>query len=658
MSNEELVLLGATLLGVSGVPGLLLGRASAAGERLAVLLLGLGSVLGLVGAVAAPFSTPDSYLLVSSPFSTDQFRVEIDGLSTVFLIPVFLIPLLGGVYGLGYWRQADHPSNGRKLRLFYGLMTAGMVVLLVARHGVLFLMGWEVMALAAFFLVGTEDDRPKVRAAAWIYLVATHCAALCLFAVFALLRQLNGSYALDPVAAGAAPGLVTAVMVLAVLGFGIKAGIMPLHVWLPSAHAMAPSHVSAVLSGVLIKMGIYGIVRVSSLLPELPAWWGGALLAIGVVSGVLGVAFALGQHDIKRLLAYHSIENIGIIVMGVGLAVLGRALGRGDWVVLGLSGGLLHVWNHGLFKALLFLSAGSVIHATGTRDIDHLGGLSRPMPRTALLFLIGAVAICGLPPLNGFISEFLIYVGLFGTVTRGAGWTSGAAFAAPALALIGALALACFVKVYTCVFLGTARSEHAEHAHEAGPSMLGPMAVLAGCCFAIGLAPQLVAGLFDRAAAAWAPGMTGRLPPLTSAAPLAWVSALAVALVGALLAGALLLRGLLRRGPVESAGTWDCGYAAPTRRIQYTSSSFAQTLVGLFGWALRPRVQAPPRLELFPTKTHFHSEVPETVLDEAVVPTFRFVAWCFSWLRWLQSGGVQSYLLYVLLTLVALLMWR
>jgi hydrogenase-4 component B len=658
MSNEELVLLGAALLGVSGVPGLLLGRNSPAGERLAVLLLGLGSVLGLLGAVAAPFTAPGRYLLLPRLVPQGQFLVAIDGISTVFLIPVFLISLLGGVYGLGYWRQADHPDNGRKLRLFYGLMTAGMVVLLVARHGVLFLIGWEVMALAGFFLVGTEDDRPEVRAAAWIYLVATHCATLCLFAVFALLRQLNGSYILDPVPAGAAPGLVTAVMVLAVVGFGIKAGIMPLHVWLPSAHAMAPSHVSAVLSGVLIKMGIYGIVRVSSLLPDLPAWWGGALLAVGVVSGVLGVAFALGQHDIKRLLAYHSIENIGIIVMGLGLAVLGRALGRGDWVVLGLSGGLLHVWNHGLFKALLFLSAGSVIHATGTRDIDHLGGLSRPMPRTALFFLIGAVAICGLPPLNGFISEFLIYVGLFGTVTEGKDWTqSGAAFAAPALALIGALALACFVKVYTCVFLGTARSEHAEHAHEAGPSMLGPMAVLAGCCFAIGLAPQLVAGLFDRAAAAWAPRLTNR-PLLTQAAPLLWVSALAVALVGALLVGALLLRALLRRGPVGSAGTWDCGYAAPTRRIQYTSSSFAETLVGLFSWALRPRVQAPPRLELFPSKTHFHSEVPETVLDEAVVPTFRFAAWCFSWVRWLQRGGVHSYLLYVFLILIVLLLWR
>ncbi len=218
------------------------------------------------------------------------------------------------------------------------------------------------------------------------------------------------------------------------------------------------------------------------------------VLGLGVVSGVLGVAFAIGQHDLKRLLAYHSIENIGIIVMGLGLALIGRSLGRADWVVLGLGGALLHVWNHALFKALLFLSAGSVIHAAHTREIDHLGGLAKAMPWTSLCFLVGAVAICGLPPLNGFVSEFLIYLGLFGTLGNGEGASfAGAAFAAPALALIGALAVACFVKVYGAVFLGTARSEHARHAHESPPSMLGPMGVLVACCFLIGLAPLLIA---------------------------------------------------------------------------------------------------------------------------------------------------------------------
>jgi formate hydrogenlyase subunit 3/multisubunit Na+/H+ antiporter MnhD subunit len=233
---------------------------------------------------------------------------------------------------------------------------------------------------------------------------------------------------------------------------------MPLHVWLPGAHAIAPSHVSALMSGVLIKMGIYGLVRTFSLFPNPPLWWGQLVLLMGAISGVLGVAFAIGQHDFKRLLAYHSVENIGIICMGLGLALLGRSLGSGALVALGLGGALLHTWNHGLFKGLLFLSAGSVLHAAHTREIDELGGLAKRMPWTSFAFLVGSVAICGLPPLNGFVSELLVYLGLFevARLPRGVLWLVGA-IGAPTLALIGALALACFVKVFGAMFLGEPR---------------------------------------------------------------------------------------------------------------------------------------------------------------------------------------------------------
>src|ERR1051326_8733645 len=231
------------------------------------------------------------------------------------------------------------------------------------------------MALGAFFLVTTEDEDPAVREAGWIYLIATHTATLSLFALFALLRSATGSYELTALPDDVAPHVATAIFLLAVIGFGFKAGLMPLHIWLPGAHAMAPSHVSALMSGVLIKIGIYGLVRVCSLLSHPPLWWGALLLAVGTVSGVLGVVFAIGQHDLKRLLAYHSVENIGIITMGLGLAMVGRSLQRADCVALGLAGALLHVWNHGLFKSVLFLSAGAVIHATHTREIDRLGGL-------------------------------------------------------------------------------------------------------------------------------------------------------------------------------------------------------------------------------------------------------------------------------------------
>jgi hydrogenase-4 component B len=619
-----------------------------------------GCLVGLagVGAYWAAGDGPGLTLSASAP--AGAYRARVDGLSALFLVPVYLVTLLGSVYGLGYWRQSDHPANGRKLSLFYGLLAAGMAVLLVAADGFVFLVGWEVMALAAFFLVTTEDHEREPREAGWVYFVATHFSTLCLFALFAVLFAATGSLDLNPAPADRmSPATSTALFVLALVGFGLKAGVMPLHVWLPGAHAAAPSHVSALMSGVIIKMGVYGIVRFTAILPHQRPEWGAVVVGLGAVSGVLGVAYAVGQHDLKRLLAYHSIENIGIIVMGVGLAVLGRSLGRPDWVALGLAGALLHVWNHALFKALLFLSAGSVVHATHTREIDHLGGLARPMPATALCFLVGAVAICGLPPLNGFVSEFLIYLGLFRTVSASNGPALVGAFAVPALALIGALAVACFVKVFGAVFLGTARSEHTRHAHESPPTMVLPMGVLVACCLFIGLFPARVAPALARGVEAWAPG-TSSAAGAAGLAPLGWVSVMGFALLGGLLVAAVALRRFLRGRPVAEGATWGCGYAEPTPRMQYTSSSFAQMLVWLFAWALLPRTRKPKprRLGLFPGKSGFHSEVPDAVLDRAARPAFGAGAWLLSKLRVFQGGNIQVYLLYVLLALLVLLIWR
>jgi hydrogenase-4 component B len=447
-----------------------------------------------------------------------------------------------------------------------------------------------------------------------------------------------------------------AIFALALIGFGLKAGAMPLHVWLPGAHANTPSHVSALMSGALIKMGIYGILRITSMCATPPLWWGYAVLVVGVVSAVLGVAFAIGQHDLKRLLAYHSVENIGIILMGLGVALLGRAQGRGDWVALGLAGALLHTWNHGLFKALLFLSAGSVLHATGTREIDRLGGLWRRMPSTALAFLVGAVAICGLPPLNGLISELLVYLGLFGVAMGGESWMAGAV-AAPALALVGALALACFVKVVGMVFLGEPRSGAVATAHEASRVMLAPMAVLAGCCALIGVGAPLVAPVLDRAVAAWSSPGAPAAPALVELAPLAQVSLVGVALLLALaVLGAWLIA--RTRATPAAVGTWDCGYAAPSAHMQYTSSSFAQMIVRMFGWALRPDAH-PPKLDgVFPASASFHSHVPDTVLDRGIRPLAGVLARAFAWVRPMQRGSIHLYLLYILGTLLALLVLR
>jgi hydrogenase-4 component B len=658
--SEQLVLTAIAIVAASGVVGLVFSRNSAAGQFIATALASVGSVIGIGGLIA--FWMYSSSRPIAYPWSVPggEFAVAIDGLSAIFLLPVFLVSLLGNIYGLEYWTQAEHPENGRKLRLFYGFVTAGMALLVVARNSLLFLVGWEVMALAAFFLVTTEDHDREVRQAGWVYLACTHTATLGLIALFALLRSAVGSFSLTSIPAEAVSGTFeTAVFTLAVLGFGLKAGVMPLHLWLPGAHAMAPSHVSALMSGVLIKMGIYGLVRVTSLFPHPPMAWGAVLLALGIVSGVLGVAYALGQHDLKRLLAYHSVENIGIIVMGIGLALVGRSLNRYDWIVLGLCGALLHVWNHALFKALLFLSAGSVIHATQTREIDHLGGLAKSMPSTAGLFLIGAVAICGLPPLNGFVSEFLLYLGFFSALLESTQPAHGGiAFAAPTLALIGALAVACFVKVFAAVFLGTARSTHSEQGRESTYAMLGPMAVLAACCLTIGLAPQGLQPVLDRAVHAWAPEISGRLPLLAEVAPMSSIGAIAVALVVAILVGAVALGIRLRATAATATSTWGCAYIQPTPRMQYTSSSFAQMLVALLAQVLLPIAKLPRINTLFPASTRFSSEVPDAVLDRGVLPAFRLVAWLMNRLRVLQHGSIQLYLLYLFAALLWLLLWK
>lgn len=654
-----LLLWAVAMLGVSGVPGLFLARRSLVGQRIAALLTVPGAMLGIAGTLQWLRTGHDGELKLPWALPGADFHVGLDGIAAFFLLPIFLVSLLGTIYGLAYWNQLEHPENGRKLRLFYGLLAAGMVLLVIARNAILFLFGWELMAIAAFFLVTTEDQVPEVREAGWIYFVATHLCTLLLFAMFGLLRAATGTFELVALPATTSPTITAVIFLMALGAFGIKAGIMPLHVWLPSSHAIAPSHVSALMSGVIIKMGIYGLVRVLGLLPTPPTWAGVLLLALGAISGVLGVAFAVGQHDIKRLLAYHSIENIGIIVMGLGLAMIGRALDKPAWVALGMAGCLLHTWNHALFKSLLFLGAGSVIHATHTREIDKLGGLIKSMPLTAFSFLLGATAICGLPPLNGFVSEWLIYLGLFRTL--GEGTDPGfaiAAFAAPALALIGALAVACFVKVFGAVFLGAPRSSHAQHVHESPLAMTVPMLVLVACCLAIGLAPASVAPILEQGIRDWLPAAFPNGLHLAAVAPFGWItwSATVLLVLVAAVGGCLWMR--MRQATVDWTQTWGCGYVAPTSRMQYTSSSFAEMIVGLFSRALRPKTHRPAIHQLFPTEARFSTHVDDVVLEETVLPLARLTADGCYWFRWLQQGSIQAYLLYILVTLLVLLVWH
>lgn len=660
-----LILAAAAVCGASGLPALLLGRASDRGQLFAAVLSVVGAALGIGGVALflVDGRTPSLSLAWSIPGGS--FSTELDGLSALCLFPVFLVSGLGAIYGLGYWRQSENPDNGRKLRAFYGVLTAGMALLLVARSSVLFLMAWEAMALAAYFLVGTDDRQARVRQAAWVYLVATHVGTTGLLALFALLRSVSGTFEWGPIAAvSLGPWQASAIFLLALFGFGLKAGIMPLHVWLPSAHASAPSHVSALLSGVMIKMGVYGIVRVCGYLPSPPLWWGALLLVMGLVSGLVGVAAAVGQRDLKRMLAYSSIENIGIITLGTGLGLMGRTLGAREWIILGLGGALLHVLNHGLFKPLLFFAAGSVIHATHTREIDALGGLARAMPLTFLSFFAGAWAICGLPVLNGFMSELLIYLGLFKAVFASSVWACLlAAMAAAGLAMIGALAVACFVRALGALFLGTGRTDKTAHAVEMPATMTAVMVLLALSCLVIGVAPLSAAPLLERALEGWVEDAPVRIADL---APIGDIGLVALGLaVSAGLCGLLLS---LRSGPITrgasasagtaSIGTWDCGYADPSSpRLQYTASSLGGMLTGLFRWAVRIKETRPRRLEVFPTRSRYQGEATEPLLDGCLHPFFHRWADRFSRLRILQRGNVQLYLVYILVTLILALAW-
>ncbi len=649
------------LLAVSGAPGLLFPRLSVWGPRIATGLTVVGSLAGLAGGALALGGSGIAALGLPSPMPGHSAWLAVDALSGFFALPVFLVGGLGAVYGSSYWTPRQNPKNGRRLRFCYGLLLASLVFITLARDGIAFLVAWEVMALTNFFLVTTDEHDPEVRSAGWLYLLYSHVTILGLFALFLLERQATGGFAFAAIPALAPPGLRTAVFVLALVVFGIKAGAMPLHSWLPAAHASAPSHVSAVMSGVVIKIGIYGLVRTCSLLDAPPLAWGITLLAIGCLSAFFGVVFALGQHDLKRLLAYHSIENIGIILLGLGLAMVGRSLGRSDWVLLGLAGCLLHVWNHALFKSLLFFGAGSVAHATGTRDLELTGGLARRMPATAALFLFGSLAICGLPPGNGFVSELLVYLGLTrAAVAPGSAW---AALPAPVLAATGALAVACFVKVLGVVFLGSPRSTAARDAHESPPLMLAPMVVLAAACLLLGVAPGLVAPALERTVAVWAGGSLAA-GPLTGAslaelAPLGPISATAVALLAGVALATAAVIPVWRRGRSRQPAlpTWDCGYATGSPRLQYTASSFAQLITSRFAWALRPAVHAPRVEGHFPRPTRFHSHVDDSVLEGLLRPVARGALWLTSLLRALPQGQLQRYILYILGVLVPLLAW-
>lgn len=618
----------------------------------------LGSLCGLVPAMRVALGAPPQSLRMVWDVPYGSLYLQLDALSAFFLLPVFLMCAVAALYGAEYLEAYCGKKALAPPWFFLNVLAASMVVVVLAHNAVLFLMAWETMALSSFFLVTFEDEKESTRQAGWTYLVASHIGTAFLLVLFVLLGRTNGSLDFDRFSASSGAGLL---FVLALVGFGTKAGFVPLHVWLPEAHPAAPSHVSAVMSAVMIKTGIYGLLRILTFLSPAQAWWGWALCVVGLTSGILGVLLALAQHDLKRLLAYHSVENIGIIALGLGVGIVGLSAGAPFVAVVAFAGAMLHVLNHALFKGLLFLDAGNVVHATHTREIDHLGGLLRRMPGTGATFLIGAAAISGLPPLNGFISEFLIYLASFkGVVSLDASNSVPMLVTISGLALIGGLAVACFTKAFGIVFLGQPRTEHAEDANEAGLAMLAPGFVLAAGCILIGMFGSSVV----RSMGPLIASVTG-LPLIPVGHNLAEAanSVVRVGYFGAALIGVAALLSLVRamalaRRRISTAVTWDCGYVRLSPRMQYTASSFAQPLTETFAMLLQTRQVFTGLKGLFPQRAEFHSHTDDPYQSYIFRPLFQSISRTMASLRPLQQGRVQLCVLYIAVTLLVLLLWQ
>ena len=589
---------------------------------------------------------------------TQDLMLGLDPLSAFFLAPVLVLGALAALYGRTYMlAYRDRKALGSATCSFNVLMAAMMTVVL-ARSTVLFLVAWEAMTLSSYLLVTFEHEEGEVRRAGLVYMVAAHVGEACLLAMFLLLDHRAGGLGFEAFAAMPLPsaGFSAIIFILAAVGFGIKAGFLPFHVWLPEAHAAAPSHVSALMSGVMIKLGLYGLLRVTTFLPP-ASWWGPSLLVLGLAGALWGITLALYQRDMKRVLAYSSVENMGIITLGIGLAFWRAREGDFLLAALGACGALLHVWNHVVMKGLMFLCAGSVLHGSGTKDMEKLGGLMKRMPHTGLAMVVGAVAIAGLPPLNGFVSEWLIYMGLMGgDVTRAGSVSVAALLGTGLLALIGGLAALCFIRLIGIVLLGEGRSQAAKHAHESTFGMRGPMVSLA--VFSIGMAifpGVLLRILTPVASQVFGPAVAERITRVQSSIGVLGMVNVAV---WTALGLAIILWAVFRGPSTQPVETWGCGYVAPTARMQYTARSFSEFIsYRLLPRIMRARIVKEMPASPFPASGSFSSRCTDPLTHGVYEPFFARWADRFSRLRWIQQGAMHVYLLYILIVAVVGLAW-
>ena len=625
------------------------------------LLLVMGMVaLTTHGAVQALNGNSQSFVHgFNNIFRSATDILVLDGLSAFFILVINITLLVGLLYANGYLKPYHSRMGNLRFAVHYFSyiwLYFSMLLVVMLRNGVLFLIAWEMMAISSFFLVIFDADNRNILKTGINYLVQMHVGMLFILVGFLLVEKSTGSISFDSLPTYFANSSNWPLFLLFFIGFAIKAGFMPLHTWLPEAHPAAPSHVSGVMSGVMIKMGIYGIFRVVLATQSDLLIIGVLLLAVSLISGLLGVIYAILQHDLKRLLAYHSIENIGIIGIGLGLGIIGKATNNQMLMLLGFSGALLHTLNHSLFKSLLFFNAGSVYLAAKTRDIEKCGGLMKTMPYTALLFVLGSIAICGLPPFNGFISEYLIYFGMIDTM-HGAGFSQSILllFSIIGLTLIGGLAVFCFTKAFGVIFLGSPRSKQAENAIEVTHSMIAPQIISAILIVAIGVVPALfvkpIFGIFSHDLKIIIPEYHSFIANLSGIS-----AASGVFIIMAV--GILLLRYIhLRRKPIAAGPTWGCGYTLESSRLQYTASSYADSLSQLAKPVIRRKIITEPISEndIFPPSRAFSTHS-EDVFREQLTnkPVNKFLDWMKK-IAIMQTGQIQHYILYAFLFMLLIL---
>ena len=637
----------------------------------------MGSAWGVIFALLSlSAKTPQIYEIGTASFPLLSWSFNIDKLSAFFIFIISLISLFCSIYGIGYAKHFYKKYNIGSLGFFYNTFILGMLAVVSASNALFFLIAWEIMSLASYFLVVYDRKDENNVKAGFLYFVMTHIGTAFIILSFMLFYKFTGSFDFEIIKENISnipPFAKSAIFLLALAGFGTKAGIIPLHIWLPSAHPAAPSHVSALMSGVMIKTGIYMMIKIfMDIFTDAPLWLGLAILIIGSASSLLGVLYALTEHDLKRLLAYHSIENIGIILLGLGSALAFAALDMPGLAVVGIAAALFHTLNHATFKSLLFLGAGSVISQTHTRNIEEYGGLIKYMPQTAFFFLIGSMAISALPPFNGFFSEWLTFQALFKGMTAldaSAKWVF--LISAGSLALTSGLALACFVKAFGTTFLARPRSKEVKHAKESAFTLRFGMAMLAVLSLAFGL----FSGRISLALAKIGEGLGGIAAGGSSAISVSSaqnviiidggfssISAPAIAIFIAipLLAAAIAVIYLINKNQkIKIGATWDCGTEL-TPRMEITSTGFSRSIIMIFKGILKPSKQMDIEyhdadIRYFPRSRTIALGITDAYNIYLSEPLHNFIINISDRAKKIQSGNVNTYILYIFIALLAVI---